>query len=221
MATVAADVEVDHAALLSQMLGYIIIAGSAVLKIPQILKMLRAKSAEGVLLSTFLSELVGFTVAATYGFSSELPFSTYGESAIICFQNLVIIYLIIYYNEEPIQKFLLLFSIWAGYVGLAVAGVIPGYWLSFLTVALQIPVILSSRLTQIADTYRRGRTGQLSFLTSLMNFAGTMSRVFTTIKSAGGDPIMLAANTLSFLLNGAILVQFAMYWNAKPEKKQQ
>lgn len=64
---------------LLQGLGYGILAGSTLVKVPQLLNVLRAKSAEGLNPLSFELETVGLLIATTYGFLMQLPFSAFGE----------------------------------------------------------------------------------------------------------------------------------------------
>ena len=52
-----------------------------------------------------------------------------------------------------------------------------------------------------------------------MNWAGTASRIFTTIQETG-DTIILLMFVTNFIMNGVILIQFYLYGGkAKDEKK--
>ncbi len=62
-----------------QGLGYGILAGSTLVKVPQLLNVTRAKSAEGLNPISFELETVGLLIATTYGFLMQLPFSAFGE----------------------------------------------------------------------------------------------------------------------------------------------
>jgi hypothetical protein len=84
--------------LVSKGLGLGIIAGSAILKVPQIAKILQLKSAEGISLSSYLLETLTFVIGLAYNVRQENPFSTYGEGAFILLQNLFIIWLMLGYQ---------------------------------------------------------------------------------------------------------------------------
>lgn len=62
-----------------QGLGYGILAGSTLVKVPQLLNVVRAHSAEGLNPSSFELETVALLIATTYGFLMRLPFSAFGE----------------------------------------------------------------------------------------------------------------------------------------------
>lgn len=46
--------------MLSKLLGYLIILGSAIVKVPQITKILRENSVEGLSLEMFVLEIIGY-----------------------------------------------------------------------------------------------------------------------------------------------------------------
>lgn len=62
-----------------QGLGLGIVAGSTLVKLPQLLNVVRAKSADGLNPFSFELETLGLLIAATYGFILHLPFSAFGE----------------------------------------------------------------------------------------------------------------------------------------------
>jgi mannose-P-dolichol utilization defect protein 1 len=88
--------------MLSKLLGYLIILGSAIVKVPQIMKILRENSVEGLSLEMFVLEIIGYlivlfvslyllgsyTICTTYGYFRQFPFSTYGEVLLIGIQSI-------------------------------------------------------------------------------------------------------------------------------------
>ena len=75
---------------------------------------------------------------------------------------------------------------------------------------------------QIKANFQNGHTGQLSFVTSLMNVLGTLARLFTVVQEVEDQIILINASTV-FVLNFIIIAQFVMYWNvtAPTAKKTQ
>jgi mannose-P-dolichol utilization defect protein 1 len=71
-------------ALISEGLGFGIVLGSTMVKMPQILAVVHAKSADGLSPLAFELETLGLAIAATYGTLNKLAFSAYGESAVRC-----------------------------------------------------------------------------------------------------------------------------------------
>ena len=75
---------------LSKTLGIAIVGASAVVKIPQLLKLLSSQSAAGVSFLSYALETAGFVVSLAYNIRRGFAFSTYGELALILIQNVAI-----------------------------------------------------------------------------------------------------------------------------------
>jgi len=88
--------------VLSKLVGYLIILGAIIVKVPQILKLFQVKSAEGVSGMMFNLEILGYSIAASYGFAKGFPFSTYGENFPLALQNVVILFLIATYTNKSL-----------------------------------------------------------------------------------------------------------------------
>ena len=61
-------------------------------------------------------------------------------------------------------------------------------------------------------------TGQLSFLTTFMIWAGSMARVFTTMQEIK-DPKLLLSVSVSAFLNSVLLSQIFAYWSLQETTK--
>ena len=62
-------------------------------------------------------------------------------------------------------------------------------------------------------------TGELAFVTYVMNFAGSSARIFTTLKELGPDVVLLLGYGSAALLNLIIVIQIMYYGSGKPTKK--
>jgi mannose-P-dolichol utilization defect 1 len=71
-----------HGVHLIQGLGLGIVAGSCLVKLPQILKLVSSQSAQGLNPVSFEIETFCATVAATYGFVNQLSFNAFGEAVV-------------------------------------------------------------------------------------------------------------------------------------------
>ena len=86
-----------------------------------------------------------------------------------------------------------------------------------------IPLVSISRISQIIISFRDKSTGPLSAFTFLMNIAGSVSRIFTSIKETG-DIIIIISYVYSSLLSLIILIQIIYYsrkGKEEPTKKTQ
>ncbi|KAI9293990.1 mannose-P-dolichol utilization defect 1 protein [Neoconidiobolus thromboides FSU 785] len=207
---------------LSKGLGLVIVAGGCIVKIPQIIKIIKAKSAKGISLLSYILETFSYIISIVYNLRSENPFSTWGETLAITFQNAFILLLILYYNGSLFTASILLAAAAIFYTTLNNPTIVDSELLQLLQ-ACTIPVVLISRIPQIISNYKNGHTGHLSAFAIFNYFFGTLARVFTTIQEVD-DKIILTSYLLALFLNTVLAGQMTYYWNAKPvaetKKKQ-
>lgn len=145
----------------SKALGLSIVAGSCVVKVPQILKLLSSRSGSGVSFLAYALETTAFLTTLVYSARSGYAFSTYGESAMIAVQNVVIALLVCQYSGRP--------ALGAAFVGaLAVGGYVlqDAQMVDMATLKmLQAAggfMAVGSKVPQILTIWSQGGTGQLS-----------------------------------------------------------
>ncbi|KWU45024.1 mannose-P-dolichol utilization defect 1 protein, partial [Rhodotorula sp. JG-1b] len=198
---------------LSKVLGLGMVAGGAILKLPQILTVVRSGSARGLSLSSYILDTVatGITASVAYNVRNGFPFSTYGEMGFLLAQNAVLIVLITSYSARPTLPRLVPLVALLGSLAYALASpsLVPASTLSFLQ-TLTIPISLSSKVPQIVENYKAKSTGQLSAFLVINSLAGCLARVFTTM-SETKDPLLLWNFALAALLNGVIFAQMIVY----------
>lgn len=204
--------------LLSKVLGYSFICTSSILKLPQILKIYKNSSVQGISLTSFYFETLAFSILAAYAIHNGQPFSTYGENATITIQCLiqVILYWII---SKKNPKHISTVSI--GFIGLwfipLFGNLMPEpFWQYVPVYCMMMNTIV--KLSQIRTNYANGSTGNLSFITTFLNFYGTLSRVFTTFTELN-DPLLLLSYAWGVFLNSILIFQFTVYWNVKDKQQ--
>ncbi|XP_053425932.1 mannose-P-dolichol utilization defect 1 protein isoform X4 [Nycticebus coucang] len=89
--------------LLSKGLGLGIVAGSLLVKLPQVFKILGAKSAEGLSLQSVMLELVALTGTMVYSITNNFPFSSWGEALFLMLQTVTICFLIMHYRAQTVK----------------------------------------------------------------------------------------------------------------------
>lgn len=72
---------------ISKGLGLGIVVFGSIMKVPQILKIVRGRSARGISLAMYALEVVAYTISLAYAYRQKLPFSTYGENASLTLQS--------------------------------------------------------------------------------------------------------------------------------------
>lgn len=81
-------------ATVSKLLGYAIITGSLILKLPQILKILAAKDVTGLTPASFYMEVLLYVSSTIYNVLRGYPVSAWGENLVILVQNVVLVLLL-------------------------------------------------------------------------------------------------------------------------------
>jgi mannose-P-dolichol utilization defect protein 1 len=161
--------------LISKLLGYAIVAASTTVKLPQILKILKHGSVRGLSVASFELEVVGYTIALAYCIHKGLPFSAYGELAFLLIQAIILVAIIYYYSPPMGSKTWMKALLYCGLAPTVLAGKIdPG--LFEVLYASQHAIFFFARVPQIWKNFTNKGTGELSFLTCFMNFAGSIGK---------------------------------------------
>ncbi|XP_023947456.2 mannose-P-dolichol utilization defect 1 protein homolog [Bicyclus anynana] len=197
-------------ATLSKGLGIGIIAGSILVKVPQILKIVANKSAEGINIYGVYLELFAITANFAYSYIMNFPFSAWGEGTFLAIQTAIIASLVLHYGGSP-GKATVFLATYVGLVSAVVSGYVPKDVLWNMQ-AVNVPIIVIAKSIQVLTNYKNGSTGQLSAVTCLLLFGGSIARIFTSIQETG-DSIIIITYCVSTIANGALVLQLFWYWN--------
>ncbi|KAF3655580.1 Mannose-P-dolichol utilization defect 1 protein -like protein 2 [Capsicum chinense] len=204
--------------LISKLLGYAIVGASTTVKLPQILKILQHKSVRGLSVVAFELELIGYTIALAYCLHKGLPFSAFGEYAFLLIQAIILVAIIYYFSQPLGMKTWMKALIYCAVAPTVLAGQIDPVLFEALY-ASQHAIFLFARIPQIWKNFKSKSTGELSFLTFFMNFAGSMVRVFTSLQEKAPMSVALGS-ALGVLMNGTILGQIITYQKPTPKKEK-
>ncbi|KAF9927546.1 hypothetical protein FBU30_003092 [Linnemannia zychae] len=212
---------------ISKGLGFGIVAGGAIVKVPQIIKIIQAHSAKGISFSAYMLETLSCVITLAYNVRSGYPFSTYGETFFVTLQNLIILGLMLRYAHKSIMALLVIssFLLMGNILGrttehlsddgnIVQLSLVSMNILGFLY-KITIPINLLSKVPQIIENYKNSSTGQLSAFTIFNYFAGSLARIYTTMMEVN-DTTVLSAFLLSTLFNCILAFQMALYWNNTP-----
>lgn len=194
---------------ISKSLGFAILGGACITKLPQISAIVRSGSAAGLNPLSFELEALGYLIHTTYGALAGLAFNAYGEAAILFFQALVLLLLIYRLSGTPLLRALAVL----GVLGAFAASVITGrVGLDVVRVAFDANnlVFMCARLPQIITNLKNQSTGQLSLATSAINLCGGLARIFTSI-TEGAGAAMVRTYVISLFLNGTLVAQILLY----------
>ncbi|XP_025419401.1 mannose-P-dolichol utilization defect 1 protein homolog [Sipha flava] len=200
---------------LSKGLGFGIVGGSLLVKLPQVLKVWNSKSAVGISLINVCMDLFAVTANVVYSYSSQFPFSAWGDSLFILFQTLLIVILVLYYNISKRAASSFTF-IYCSLLFLLVSDIVPN---SFLWNAqfISIPLMFFGKMAQCYVNFKNKSTGQLSMATCLLLFLGSSVRVFTSIQETG-DSLLIWSFGLASFANFIIVTQFYCFKSGSPVK---
>lgn len=196
-----------------------ILLGALTVKLPQILKILAAKSVSGISESSLALELLSATAACLYARLMGFPFSSWGEMFFISVQCLILNMLYWAFGQRvSIMNRLIALITYAAGVWYILNHQIPPYYVTLLA-SLPISLNMLSRVPQILLNFKTGHTGQLSLITFGLAFAGNVARVLTTLGQLN-DPVTLASHLTAALLNGTLVAQIFFYKQDRSKKQQ-
>jgi mannose-P-dolichol utilization defect protein 1 len=192
--------------LISKCLSSGILAGSVALKLPQIMNIISTKDVKGLAPESFYSEVPLTVLTVMYNIRQGYPFLSYGESAVIMVQNVILV-LLLWQFMKPSPSVSVITSVLAMFLGVTLGcKMMPPQYLHTLPM-LTLPLMVYSRMVQILSSYKQGTTGQLSSITTGLTFLGSLARVFTTISEVGMDLPLLTGFGLGSLLSAVQLGQ--------------
>lgn len=146
---------------ISKALGIAIVGASAIVKVPQLLKLINSKSSAGVSFLSYLLETTSYIITLAYNARQGNPFSTYGESALIAVQNVVISALVLRYAGNTAGAAVFIAGLATALYALFNPGLIDGKMMATLQAGAGA-LGVASKLPQIITIFSQGTTGQLS-----------------------------------------------------------
>ena len=160
---------------ISKGLGIGIIGASSVVKVPQIIKLMQSKSASGVSFLSYLLETSSYLITLAYNIRNGFPFSTFGETALILGQNVIITVLVLNYSGRASMAALFVAVLAASIVTLFSGNVLDMQALGYLQAGAGV-LGVASKIPQIAAIFQEGGTGQLSAFTVSTPIPHTVSQ---------------------------------------------
>ncbi|ETS80986.1 hypothetical protein PFICI_05988 [Pestalotiopsis fici W106-1] len=201
---------------ISKGLGIGIIAASSIVKVPQIIKLVNSRSASGISFLSYLLETSSYLISLAYNVRNGFPFSTFGETALIMGQNVVITILVLNYSGKQSTAALFVAALAAAAFSLFAENLIDMKTLGLLQAGAGV-LGVGSKVPQILAIWQQGGTGQLSAFTVFNYLAGSLSRIFTTLQEVD-DKLILYGFIAGFALNLVLALQMVYYWNAPSAK---
>ncbi|GAQ37662.1 hypothetical protein AtubIFM54640_000487 [Aspergillus tubingensis] len=206
---------------ISKALGIAIVGASGIVKVPQILKLISSRSSAGVSFVSYALETASLLITLSYSVRNQFPFSTFGETALIAVQDVVVGVLVLTFAGRSAAA--------AAFIAVVAASVYALLFDQTLVDAQTMSMLqagagalgVASKAPQIYTIWREGGTGQLSAFAVFNYLAGSLSRIFTTLQEVD-DKLILYGFIAGFTLNLILAGQMLYYWNspAKSQKKK-
>ncbi len=198
---------------LSKAIGIALVAGSCMLKLPQIYN-ISGGDTTGLSLATFIMEVVGYSVFVVYNIEKGFSFTTWGENFFLLIQSVIIVFMLVAYRK------LWGLRTWAG-LGVYVAGlafVLSGemearfgpFALGYVTVTSNMILFPVSRGAQILKNYNESGTGQLSAITTFLAAVGPVLRMLTILQEVD-DGFVLFGCVAAVITNNILFGQILFY----------
>ncbi|QKX53714.1 uncharacterized protein TRUGW13939_00794 [Talaromyces rugulosus] len=205
---------------ISKALGLAIVGASAIVKVPQILKLINSRSSAGVSFISYAMETASLLITLSYNVRQQFPFSTFGETALIAVQDVAIGVLVLTFAGKPAAAATFVAVVAASiYALLFDQTLVDSQTLSLLQAGAGA-LGVASKLPQIVAIWSEGSTGQLSAFAVFNYLFGSLSRIFTTLQEVD-DKLILYSFVAGFALNAVIALQMLYYWNsATPKTKK-
>jgi mannose-P-dolichol utilization defect 1 len=162
------DVDIENTACvklaISKGLGIGIVGASSVVKVPQIIKLVKSQSASGVSFLSYLLETSSYLISLAYNFRNAFPFSTYGETALVLGQNVIITVLVLNYTGRVSMAALFVAALATSVVTLFSESLVDMQTLRYFQAGAGV-LSVASKVPQILAIWQQGGTGQLSAYT--------------------------------------------------------
>lgn len=195
--------------ILSTIVGICVLIGSLLYKLPQVIRVIRRKSAQGISVLMYTLETLGTSFSALYFARRAFPFSTYGETVFIMIQNVILLALIVVYQRLPRVPAIVLGLFYFTMVIALLSPLVPLSMLVLLQLC-SIPILNLARVPQIVLNYRCKATGELSPITLGLQLLGNVARIFTTVAQVK-DPLMFVSICVATCFNSVLFGQWLYY----------
>jgi len=202
-------------ASISKGLGLGIILGAVVVKLPQIYTIVYNKKFPDTV--SIYGELLSSILATVWFRAQGTPFSAYGEVVILVASNILVVLSVWRFRFPGYTHAGVFFGALAVLSGVSLSAAQDGVPSLNLT-SSQSSVILQyafngifqvARISQIAAIFSGGKEAAegLALFSLLLQFAGTLARVFTTAQEVT-DVMQLIFSVANAVLNGTVLAQY-------------
>ncbi|KAM6983419.1 mannose-P-dolichol utilization defect 1 protein-like [Tautogolabrus adspersus] len=202
--------------VLNRIVALCIILDTFFAQLPQLLKIVWRGSAEGLSLTASLLQLYAFSCPVVYAMANNFPLFAWAERFIVLAQTATLVFLILHYRGETLKGVLLLLCytgvmfLLGSYTAKAVASVLQDSRLAGL---------IASKGFQARTNYRNGHTGQLSTLSVLLSWTGSLGVLYVSLQDIESS-FEAFLHVLSACLSCVLLAQVLCYRSSTTTTKK-
>eukprot|EP00913_Durusdinium_trenchii_P030505 g28575.t1 len=178
--------------VLAAWLGYAVIAGACIVKVPQIFLIVSQSSAEGLSEAACALDAIAASSFSYYNLLKGYPVAGWGEQGIVAVQATVVLMLVWIYRKGANRSNLKL-----RFIGFAI-------W-----ILLSVAILVEGHEYQIL----------LSLITFFLQFLGSVARFLTTLQLLGKDMLSLISHSVGAVLNLVVVLQIIAYQRPRPGVK--
>ncbi|GCC23915.1 solute carrier family 66 member 3 isoform X1 [Chiloscyllium punctatum] len=184
----------------------------SVLKLPQIITVISAKTARGLSVRSLLLELIGFLIFLTYQTYYEYPLTTYLEYPVLIVQDVILLMCILFYNGNigTALPYTILFII--GWRLLTIHKLIID-----LAMSLSTCISALSKYAQLQSLWKTHDSDQVSALTWSLAIYTICTRIFTTLVTTADTAVLIRYAVIG-VLNVWVLIT-VMYYRKTGKRK--
>ncbi|XP_043289889.1 solute carrier family 66 member 3 [Venturia canescens] len=197
-------------------LSIITIASCFILKVPQIINLIKLKTAVGISMLSLLLELTSYTVMTSYNYTNGYSILSYMEYPVILAQEFVLIYFVLKYLNQLNTRSLTAAIFYFILSACLVFQVIPKMILTFMA-SICTPISASSKVIQLLAILRAKNADSVSPLTWLISAFTNLTRVFT-IWMDSADLLLLGNFIISVTLSSSIMFT-ALYYKSRAKRE--
>ncbi|XP_013404252.1 PQ-loop repeat-containing protein 3 [Lingula anatina] len=209
-----------YVALLCHALSSSVVGFCLILKLPQILSVIKAGNSKGLSLRSIALELASYTTMLTYQFAHRYPVENYFEYTFLVVQDLLLLYTVLSQEDKLNSTAFLGLGIYLSIFSTFAFGVWPS-WLMAVAMGSVIPISLTSKVLQLWNIYQTKDSGQVSLATWVIASYACFARVFTTLVKTR-DVIVLTNLAINAVLNSNLVLciwYFRPYANSDKKRK--
>ncbi|CAK55804.1 unnamed protein product (macronuclear) [Paramecium tetraurelia] len=204
---------------ISRTISILMVAFAIMNQLPQIHKIWKSQSIQGISFNAYYTELYLLSFITAYNLYKQTKFILYGENAIVGLEYSIVLCLFIFYDKN------LNFNQWLFKAVFFILINTPLYiglgpqWIFDMTIYINMSLLFMARFLQIRLNCQNRNTGQLSLLTQLQNYAGSIARLFTLFNDNADFSYMLYVLEDN-IMGTILLVQIINTWRAERNKNK-